>query len=574
MPVVRGRREVSTSAIPGARRTAAETALSQGAGLEQARVETNQAIAGIGAAIARPGYSIFARDAAETRRLQEEERRRANDLAVLGAENRLAEWERTRLYDPKQGALTLKGKDSFELPETIEEEFGKLAGELETGLGNPEQKAAFARVRAQRQNQVSMTVRRHVYGEMQTYRAQELKARVDNATNLAIANALDPRAAGAELQRAVDAITLEAPRLGFGPEQVANQVAAVRSTVHVGTIERLIENDQTSAARVYFEEAKGQINGEALANVEKALEAGALKQNAQKESDAILAAGGTLTQQREKARQIQDPDLRDAVMQRIEHEAAVQERIERETHEDRLRGVYDILDRTPNVANIPATEWSRMSGAERASARAYAEAKAKGTPVETDLATYYSLMQKAAEDPEAFAQENLLRYRGKLHETEFKQLAGMQVSVRNGERRSDDLEAYSTFTQIFNDTLQGAGIDTDDPEALNLRRRFEQMAETEARLAGKKKLANTEIQAVLDRLVMQVTTEKGGWMNFIPGGQPFFDVNKRGFDLTIDDVPQTARPQIVDALRRRNIPITNDTILDTYLRYLQGQQGR
>jgi hypothetical protein len=574
MPVVRASRQVQTGALPGARRTAAETALSQGAGVEEARAETSRSIAGIGNAIARPGYSIFARDAAETRRLQEEERRRADDLAVLAAENRLAEWERNRLYDPQQGALTVKGKDSFTLPETIEDEFGKLAGEVEQGLQTPEQRAAFARVRAQRQNQVGLSIRRHVYGEMQTYRANELKARVDNAQSLAVANALDPRRAAAELQRGVDAITLEAPRLGFGPEQIANQVASLRSNVHVGTIERMIENDQAGAARIYFEEAKGQISGDRLADVEKALDAGTLKANAQKESDRILAAGGTLTSQREQARQIQDPDLRDAVMQRIEHEAAVQERIDRDTHEARLKGVYDILDRTPNVANIPATEWSRMSGAERASARAYAEHKAKGTPIDTDLPTYYSLMQKAAEDPEAFASENLLRYRGKLHETEFKQLAGMQVSIRNGERRTDDVEAYSTFTQIFNDTLQGAGFDPDDAGALALRRRFEQMAETEARLAGKKKLTNTEIQEVLDRLVMQVTTEKGSLWNIIPGGEPFFDVTKRGFDLTIDDVPAAQRPQIVDALRRRNIPITNDTILDTYLRYVQRNQGQ
>jgi hypothetical protein len=572
MPTVR--RTVQTSALPGARRTAAETALSQGAGVEQARGETGLAIARVGNAIAQPGYSIFARNAAETRRLQDEERRRADDLAVLGAENRLAEWERARLYDPKQGALTLKGKDSFELPEAIEEEFGKLAGEVERTMQTPEQKAAFARVRASRQNAVSMTVRRHVYGEMQTYRANELKARVDNAQDLAIHNALDPRRAGEELQRAVDAISLEAPRLGFGPEQVAAQIAGVRSNVHVGTIERLIENDQMTAAREYFEEASSQIAGDKLADIEKAIEAGALKANAQRESDRIVAAGGTLTAQREQARQIQDPDLRDAVMQRIEHENAVQERVDRETHEDRLRGVYDILDRQPNIANIPATEWSRMSGAERSSARAYAEAKAKGTPVETDLATYYSLMQKAAEDPEAFATENLLRYRGKLHETEFKQLAGMQVSVRNGERRTDEVEAYSTFTQIFNDTLEGVGFDPDDAGALALRRRFEQMAETEARLAGKKKLTNTEIQEVLDRLVMNVTTEKGAWGNIIPGGQPFWDVTKRGFDLSIDDVPQGMRPQIVDALRRKNIPITNDTILDTYLRHLQRTGGQ
>jgi hypothetical protein len=342
-----------------------------------------------------------------------------------------------RLYDPQSGALSVHGKDAMPLPEQIAGEYDQVTGAIAMGLGNDRQKLAFAKVKESRGQQLDLTIRKHVYGEMQRYEGQELQSTITNATNNAIANASDPRRVGMELARAVDAIKTHAPRLGLGPEEVAQQVDAVTTKTHVGVIEGLLAQDQTKTAQVYFDETKSAIKGEALARIEKALSVGKTRSEGQKAADAIVAAGGTLTEQREKARAIDDPDVRDNVMQRIEHEDAVKEKVQREAEQATLTNAYGIVDRTKSVDGIPPADVVTLAN-HMPALRAYAIARAKGVPVETDYPTYYGLLSKAGDDPAAFVKENLLTYRAKLDDGEFKQLADIQLRIKNGDRAAAD----------------------------------------------------------------------------------------------------------------------------------------
>jgi len=558
-------RQVDTAPIPGVRRQAHETPLSEGAGLEQARAQKFEALAGAGEQLIRTGYGVG--------QIAMEERRRADEVAVLNAENQLAKWENHRLYDPKQGALGVRGRDSFGLPESVGAEFNDVASTIEHGLATDRQRAAFARVRQNRELSVDLTLRRHVAGEMQRYEAGELQAFIENTTSHAIANATDPRVIGADLQSATDAIKRFAPRAGLGPEQVQDQITKVTSATHVGVIDQLLATDQTKSAQVYFEETRGAIKGEAIARIEKALQESSTRKRAQEETDKILAAGGSLTDQREKAKGIEDPQTRDAVMQRLEHEAAIKEREDRVRDETTLRGVYDIVDQTHDVTKIPATTWATLEGSQRSALRGYANALARGVPVETDLPTYYALMQQAADDPEMFTKQNLLNYRAKLGETEFKQFASMQASLRSGDRKKadHDLGAFRTHDQLLKDTLTQYGIDptpkdgTAEAKAIaQLRRMLDVRMQAFGEITGKKP-SNDDIQQTLDDLLSQSVTVPGSWWNIFPGGQPFFDKQKRVLDLTIGDVPANDRTLIERALRTRGRPVTDATVLDLYI---------
>ena len=352
MPVVRGaERQVGTAALPGARRQAAETAESQGAGLARARATINDTIGAVGNMAARAGIAAFTG-------LREQERERANQVALLAASSELDKWELERLHDPEKGALNVRGEASFTLPEDIDQEYEKVAGTIEAKLGTPEQKAAWSRMKQERGANIALNIRRHVAGEMRTYETTKLKATIEGAQQLAIANALDPRRVGVEMTRAIDAMRAAAPRLGVSQEVLDQQIRAFQSGTHEGVIENLIANDQERAAAAYFAEAREQIHGDRHDDITKMLEAGSLKKQGQEESDKIIAAGGTLTEQRAKAKQIADPKLRDEVMARIEHEATVQDRVEREQKEATMRGAYDIVDRTGRVGAIPSNVWA------------------------------------------------------------------------------------------------------------------------------------------------------------------------------------------------------------------------
>jgi len=268
MPTVRlyGPRQVFTEPLPGVRKTAALTEEAAGVGLARARFGTAQTLAQVGGHLAQVGFGEYGQ-------MVREERDRADEIAVREAETTLGQWENQRLY-ADNGALAQKGKNALGLPDQVGQDYQKLVGELEQGLTTPRQKWAFRRVAMQRGVNLDTTIQRHVFNETQTYERNTLEASVANSVNLAVANALDPRRVSQELDRAVTAIQASAPRLGFSPEQVQQQVGNARSATHEGVINRLLVNGQDQAAQAYFDAAKEQINGDRLATVEHALESG------------------------------------------------------------------------------------------------------------------------------------------------------------------------------------------------------------------------------------------------------------------------------------------------------------
>jgi hypothetical protein len=589
MPVVRrAERSTQTRALPGVRATAAATAASEGVQTELARgrlgATRELANAEIATARARFGGEATQLGAALFAEIQERERAKANHTAMLDASNRLSDWINKRLYDPQEGAYTRKGKDALPLPEELRAEFDDVAGRIEASLASDEQRAAFAKLRSQEWQQLDLGIRRHVLGEQERYRAKELETFIANRTNAAIAASTDPRLVAVELSKAVGAIRTNAPELGFGPEAVDAQVSAVQSQVHVGVISNLLAQEKEGAARAYFEATREQIAGEKLDAVIKALDEGSTRAEAQRQADVIVQAGGTLQEQRAKAREIADPKLRDAVMQRIEHEAVVAEKAERDLRESNMRGAYDIVDRTHDVAKIPPALWQQLDGGTRSALHGYARALAKGIPVETDLPTFYDLMKRAGDDPGNFATENLLRYRHKLSEADFQQLAGLQLSIKAGNRRDaeKDLTPFQTRAQLLDATLELHGVDPAakpgtpaSKQIAQLRRMLDARVDYLQNTLGKK-LSNPEIQAEIDNIFSMKFTRPGGWGNWFPGGRPFFAEEARLIDATIDDIPAEDKRLVEEALRRRGLPVTDATILDRWIegKMRQGAGGR
>lgn len=561
MPVVRAQQQVRTEALPGARRSASETALSTGAGLEEAKAQSSQAMGQFGEGIARFGATSYGNMIAQ-------ERQRADEVALLSASSQLSAWENQRIYDPNNGALTVKGKDALPLPEQVNTEFAKVAGDIEAGLSTPEQKAAFQRVKLQRGTQLDLTLRRHVFGEMQTYEAQELQSYLENSVSAAISNATDPRRVGEELDRATTAIKTHAPRLGMGPEQIEKQVTAVATATHEGVINRLLNTDNVTGARVYFEETKDQLKGDALVRVEKALEVGSQRKESQTEADKIIAGGGTITEQRAKARAIEDPEVRDQVMARVEHDFSIKEQADQDALRASMLSAYDTIDKTGGVTKIPAAQWAAFPGEVRSSMRSYAAQRAKGTPIETDLPSYYRLIQMAGDDPTAFVKENLLQYRAKLDDPEFKQLAGLQLSIKSGNTKASekDLTGFRTRQAVLESTLPLYGLPTnpkpgtkEEAAIAQLNRMVDQRVETFQNLTGKQP-QNADVQLMVDDILSTTKTEPTSWWNFWKS-----PAQKRLIDTTIADVPAQERKQIEESLRRAGRPISDATVLNLYI---------
>jgi hypothetical protein len=558
-----GPRRVGRATLPGVRKDAAETPLSRGAGLEIERARTADRLAGLVAGVADVGLRGYAAEI-------DAERRHADQVAILKADNRLAEFEASFLYGdgtPEHpGALRRQGENALGLPEEALDAWTEAAGAIQGEAQTQTQKDAVAEIVARRKAGFNVTVRRHTADQMTQYEADELKHKITNGTNEAIAKGLSPIESEAALQSTLAAVATHGPNLGLGKQAIVARTEAITSDVRVGVIERLLVAGKFSAAKVYFEETRGQIMGDALARVEKAIEEGSLITQAQQQSDSIIAAGGTLTEQLARAGEIDDPKLRDAVEGRIEHHETVRRSQQLEADRDQLRGVWDILDQSKDVAAIPRTTWANLDPNERAAAHQYAEARARGIPIVTNLSRYYALVQHAGTDPIRFAEVNLEKYRAQLDEGDFKQLAGLQLSIRNGQRNQADdvLSPLMSRAQILSDVLDSQKLDPDDPTALALKRELDKRVEQFQADTGRK-ASNEQIYQMADTLTQAVILKRGSWLAFLPGGAPLFDVTKKASAVTYQDIPANERTEIERKLRAAGLPVTRDSVTQTFI---------
>jgi len=567
MPIVRAQRQIQLAPTPGARKTAHETAISSGVGLAEAQAQSSQALGQIGEGVARLGTSAYANIVAE-------ERRAANETAVLKAATRLALFKNKWLTDAETGVLNIKGEAAQALPELTYAAFQKESDAIESELKTPEQRAAFAPVKTQQLDSIDLTVRRHTMQEMNTFRAEELEGFLKNTVSSAISNATDPAASARDLKSAQDMIDVHAPRLGQGKQAVEQQKLAVATAVHAGVIGRLTALDKYAEAKTYFEAHHDEIKGEALAQVENALEVSGQRKESQTKADAIVAAGGTITEQRAKARGIEDAEVRDQVMSRIEHEWTVKEQATADALHENMNSAYAIIDKTRNVNSVPPALWAKVPEA-WSLMRSYAAQRAKGQPIETDRALYYRQLELAGDDPAKFisAENDLLQYRAKLDDPEFNQLAHLRLSIKAGNMKAvdKDLAPFRTNDQVLKDTLVLYGLPPnpepgtkEDAAVAQLRRMLDQRVENFETLTGKKP-QNQDIQMMLDGIMSTSVKVPGSWWNIWPGGESFTATTKRLIDTTIRDVPAPEKKMIEDALRGAGRPVSDATVLNFYI---------
>lgn len=229
MPTIRRyERQVDLAPIQGGRQTVAPSAESFGASA--------------GKALGDIGKNIY-----------QDEVRRQDEVAVLEADRKMSEWENKRLYDPKNGALAVKGKDAFGLPDTINKEFDDTANEIAKGLSTPRQRDAFMRMRASRQRDVNGTLSRHVFNEIRQFDNNETSAYIANSQQAAANNYNDPERIGLEIERQHAAVSDFARRNGLEGSETERMLRerAVSGT-HKLVIEKLLANGQDLAASRYY----------------------------------------------------------------------------------------------------------------------------------------------------------------------------------------------------------------------------------------------------------------------------------------------------------------------------------
>lgn len=513
----------------------------------------------------------FASD--QYRQIQQDARDHADTVALTDYDNQLAQWEHQNLYDPQTGVLnTVKGKDAVGLSADYSEKFDEFSKEALGNLNTRQQDAAM-RLATRRREGIVSTLDRHGSVEADRYANDTYDASIKTSIEAAAANATDPVRVNTELQRQQVVTDSFAQRQGWSPEVKAEKLAEYQSATHVGVIDNLLSQNKDQAASVYFDAVKGQITGDKLAAVQRAIEEGSLQGDAQRKADEISAKATSLGEAESMVKEISDPKLRDKVQSYVEHDQQIKNVQDREQHEQLSINAANLIDKG-GIRAVPASTWSQLTVGERSSLELYAKRNLKADgdgESSAQLTQWYQLKQQADRDPEGFAKLNLITYLGKLGKSQFTNLADLQSAIRKGDKpKADDLNNdFRSVNEIVVDSLHTAGIDTSDKDNVALVARFHdavsQQVKTFEHLNGDKKATKQDIDKIASDLISRVVMVPGGFWNgllhpFVPNV-----TGKRLIGLTIDDVPRADKALIEKKLQRDGRAVTDDAVLQVYI---------
>lgn len=512
----------------------------------------------------------------QAQRLFDDEINRQDQVAVMGAERSLGDWELKAMYDPQNGALAKRGKDAFGLPDAVKKDYKTASDSIGAGLSNDRQKAAFNRASQARWSDINGTLTRHVFSEVKKNDDSETENFLKNSQQAAIANIGDDARINTEMERQTAAIVDYSRRNGLGVEFVKQKTAQVVSDTNVGLIDRMIANGQDLKAKAWLDGHRDQIAGDDIAKVERWVQEGSTRGESQRQTDVILARTTGEMEAIGVANKITDPKVRDASVERVRQYYSIKDKADRQEREELTTQAAGIIDKTGTVDKIPPSQWNKLTLGERSALKSYAKQIQAGDDPKEVTEDYYNLLTRASvpELQAGFLKENLMSYVDKIPKSDLKHLMEVQASLRKGDDKSADklLSSERVQGQIANDAILGMGLDPTPTEktseanrntVLDFRRQLRaNVRGLEARTG--KQATDDQVQGIVDGMVIKGT---------VPGSSVILpDDTKRAFQLKpgetlvvkSKDIPVAERDRIKGALERKGITATDAAIVDLY----------
>lgn len=559
----------------------------QQAGLPNARerVETSAEAFGGGQSLAAVGQAAQGL-LGSTQRLVLEEKAKADDSWSKDAFAKAARARQEALYNPQNGALIRRGKDAFDVADQYGGAYDKTLDEIESTATNDAQRGMFKQIRNQQKLDLMGDLERHTLGETKRYQEETNRSALEVAKDDAVLNYQNPERVSASLALQKSLILSHARDNGQDAATAQDEYQKVTSQTHAAIIDRMLSNGQDLLAKKYYDANKAGLT-HGVAHVEKALEEGTLRGESQRQSDTIISESSGMGDALSKTRQIEDPKVRDAATDRVKQYYSAQKAAEAERTERIMTQAGNIIDKTGSVDQVPPGQWATLSPSEKSSLKAYAKHRQEGTQPETDWKKYYDVKTLASTPvgKDEFMKMNLMELRPHMDDSRFKELVDIQTSLRKNDGKAEKtLDGYRTNQQIVNDSLLAAGYrvnpkpGTTDAEkdALFKSKVDEQMRVLQAQTG--KAANNEDVQNIVDNLLIKSTND--GFLSFlgIGRGKRAFEMNadeRANRDVNPKDIPALDRKKIEEALKRRNIPATDDRIKELYNRkYSQVTRGQ
>lgn len=517
--------------------------------------------------------------------IENKEREKGNQLAVLEADQQLSSLETRLLYDRDSGAMNAKGKDAFGLPDQVFGDFDKGVDEITKGLANDDQKASFRKMVLSRRSDIDRQLQRHISREAMKYDSAVTDSYLQNERNAAMANFHDEGRVGIAIERQKAAVMDHADRNGLPDEYVKLKVREVESQTHANVISRIIDGNQDMEAKKYFEKYKDKLTGEDQKKVQGLLEAGILRGESQRKSDSIWdSSKEDLGTALSKAEKIRDPKLRDETIRRLRQKqndknASIQAR-----QDDNFMAASEYVKGAPGVDPrdaMPTSQWESLTLQQQQALRKYSN-----NPVNNDK-IWLDFLDK---DPNQIAGMSRAEFEQKYwvhfdssHRTRAE---NMWKDATDGSS-STKLTSTLTFKNRVDNVLRTSNLidptkkksKFNDSEA-TMYSQFEARAAREVEqfelneLNGKRKATGEEIQKILDDMVVKQVFIDKNWI-FSDPVKPaalITDDERGAAYVPIKQVPQADRNSIENLITSKGGRATKDKVERAYAAFLIGDR--
>lgn len=550
--------------------------------------------AGLGAAAADIGQEIFAR-----------ELERQDAVRLTQAERKLSDWHIDRLFHPGHGALYVQGEAVYGLPDKLGEDFDKTASAIGASL-NERQRARFEPMAAARRANAMASLNHHVATESRQIDLAETKALVANETSIAIANADNPQRVALGIGNVRRQTALFAERNGWGPEQTRAAVDGSVSDIHVGVLNRYLNQKQDIQAKAYYEHAQQEIDGGQRGPIEKDLEVASTAGEAMRAAQAIRQKNKPATdtepfdieKMADQAREMfaGNAELAEAAIGNLKKMHAERESSKSARASANQAAVWSTIAGkadTMTVAELTAMpEYRALPGPEQeqarlhildrgytldqraASAADYLRVQAervsdhawqlesrprqrKAWEKQDKETSAYAAYEDALADPQAFAKmtpDQIIGMSPALGRVLMNDLLTKQREFKNASRPID----AAIDGDLFNDVANNAGVPVYEQKKTPaqkaqigaLRKFVFDRIDAEQRANSNKELDRTRKREIMDAAVLEVIPVKAPWFGFNTPA-------RRAFETTIDAIPQADR-QRIRALLRNGGAVSDD----------------
>jgi hypothetical protein len=311
---------------------------------------------------------------------------------------------------------------------------------------------------------------------------------------------------------------------------------------------------------------------EALRVEGKASEVRRLSQEA---TEAILLRGGSLAEQRARAKEIADPEVQDATLQRIEHEWSVKESQEADALSERMDAFWADFGVAPTAEKLlDLMEDPAVPRTEKVAARSYLEhevdRKQKGGPADWQLVA--ELSGESATDPAAYVKRNLYKLKPQLGD-QFDNALAWQRAAAAELRRREEREEITTANKaiaeqerkeravraqvdaVVRATARGLGLNPGAKPGSTEAARYGALYERVYRWADTAKPATREeVQNHVDQLLLKGELDKPWRPN--PERYAFEVTPEEVEQFQVEGIPAAALPELMEALTERGQRIT------------------